>query len=230
MTRNNQAVSSNKQASEVAEAATRVLGELASVISASDAMGKRIFFPDGIRSLNIAVKFGGAEVSLSVEGVAGDSSLELAARSRGAFRAAGFVQLPQGTADFYTYSAPDRQYGTQKAIDTVQEVAKAIHAANAGLTFSVGDISFVDGAPMPPHTAHRLGRNIDIRPIRKDGQDKPVSYKSADYDRSATNVVIQEYLAHANVTKVIFNDSKISGVQGDGGTGHDDHFHVEISV
>lgn len=137
----------------------------------------------------------------------------------------GFVQLPGGSSDYRVYEPADRQFGTQKTIDTIVEVARGVHGADPGLIFSVGDISFADGSNMPPHTAHRSGRNVDHRPIRRDRTDQPVTITSAEYDRAATATVIAAYLAHANVHSVLFNDTSISGVTAS--PGHDNHFHVQ---
>ncbi|HEX6094811.1 MAG TPA: 4a-hydroxytetrahydrobiopterin dehydratase [Thermoanaerobaculia bacterium] len=143
-----------------------------------------------------------------------------------------FVQLPQGTSDYLHYSAPERQFGTPKTIAAVVEVARTVHAADPQLTFAVGDISFEDGAVMPPHKAHRRGRNVDVRPIRKDRGNQPTFISAAEYDRAATGRIIAAFLAHPNVLSVLFNDTKIPGVTPDpgGAKTHDNHFHVQTKA
>jgi hypothetical protein len=85
---------------------------------------------------------------------------------------------------------------------------------------------------MPPHQAHRRGRNVDIRPIRKDRKNQPTDINASEYDRTATGRVIAAFLAHPNVLSVLFNDTKIPGVTPDAGGGkmHDNHFHVQTKA
>lgn len=144
--------------------------------------------------------------------------------------ATGFEQLPQNTSDYNHYAAADRQFGTPNTIDVVIDVARTVHADDANLTFAVGDISFADGREMPPHKAHRRGRNVDLCPIRKDRANKRVTIHDAQYDRDATAQVIAAFLAHANVMSILFNDKTIPGVTHDGGSTHDNHFHVQINA
>jgi hypothetical protein len=142
----------------------------------------------------------------------------------------GFKQLPQvdpgdNQAGHYSYSEARKQYGTPKTIRTLQDVAQTYHAARPDLRIGIGDISFLDGNPMPPHTSHRSGRNIDIRPLRKDGKQSPVTITDTQYDREATRLLVQTLFARPNVKKILFNDSEIEGVKFF--QGHHNHLHVE---
>ena len=118
-----------RDARGAAEVVSSVLRELASVAEsgATDA-GGRLFFPNGIDSLEIGVKVAGVEVTLKAAGPRA-AAAELAVESAPAFMLSesvtttGFVQLPQGTSDYLHYSAPERQFGTQKTIDAVVDVA-----------------------------------------------------------------------------------------------------------
>jgi hypothetical protein len=141
-----------------------------------------------------------------------------------------FTQLFQvdpldDTAGYYTYSEARKQYGTPATILLLQEVAQTFHATIPELRVGIGDISLRDGAPMPPHTSHRNGRNTDIRPLRTDGQQIPVTITDDAYDREATRLLAQILLARPTVKKIFFNDPQIEGViplQG-----HHNHLHVE---
>jgi murein endopeptidase len=139
----------------------------------------------------------------------------------------GFIQLPQaGGVGYYFYSIPDEQFGTAETIKTLQEVAAQFHAQRPELLIGIGDISFRDGHKMPPHKSHVNGRNIDIRPLRKDGTKRPITFTDKqNYDREATRLLAQLFLAHPNVKKIFFNDPAIAGVQPL--AGHDNHLHVE---
>lgn len=142
----------------------------------------------------------------------------------------GFTQLPQtGGVGYYSYSVADEQFGTTETIKTLQEVAATFHALRPELLIGIGDISFRDGHKMPPHKSHINGRNIDVRPLRKDGAKLPIEFTDKlNYDREATRLLAQTFLAHPNVKKIFFNDPAIDGVKPL--QGHHNHLHVETKA
>jgi penicillin-insensitive murein DD-endopeptidase len=72
------------------------------------------------------------------------------------------------------------------------------------------------------------GLEVDVRPLRKDGKQAPVTYTDAEYDRAATSQLIALFRAHAVGPFVIFfNDLKIPGVTAQ--QKHDDHFHFQFN-
>jgi len=93
-------------------------------------------------------------------------------------------------------------------------------AAEVGL----GDISFENGGPMPPHVSHTDGTCVDLRPFRKDKKHAPVNIQDPDYDRDATRSLVAVLRAHQNVKQILFNDNEIQGVTS--WPGHDNHLHV----
>lgn len=141
-----------------------------------------------------------------------------------------FVQLPQtGGIGYYSYSVAAEQFGTVETIKTLQEVAEQFHAARPDLLIGIGDISFRDGHKMPPHKSHINGRNIDVRPLRKDGAKLPVEFTDKQkYDREATRLMAKLFLEHPNVKKIFFNDPNIEGVKPL--AGHHNHLHVETKA
>jgi murein endopeptidase len=137
-----------------------------------------------------------------------------------------FELLPQIHGyGYYSYSPPGRQYGTPETIQTVLELGRQQIANLPLLPIQIGDISFHNGSHMSPHSAHRHGRNIDIRPFRKDGQMWHVTIHDRAYDRDMTELLVQNLLAHRNVRRILFNDMTIHGVHHF--HGHDNHLHVE---
>jgi penicillin-insensitive murein DD-endopeptidase len=139
---------------------------------------------------------------------------------------APFEQLPQTTGQgFYRYSTGDRQWGTHDTIQTLLDLARQQLWNLPGLPIEIGDISFQDGRHMPPHTAPLHGRNVDIRPFRKDKALLHVTIHDAQYDRAMTELLVQNLLAHRNVHRILFNDKTIKGVHYF--HGHDNHLHVE---
>lgn len=93
------------------------------------------------------------------------------------------------------------------------------------LPFGIGDISLQDGANMPPHHAHQHGRNVDLRPFRKDARRLPTAIHDLSYDRAMTELLVKNLLAHRNVRRILFNDVTIHGVHAF--PGHNNHLHVE---
>jgi hypothetical protein len=142
----------------------------------------------------------------------------------------GFILLPQvdpadDDADYYSYTKARGQYGTPAAIETLLETAHIFHGLRPDLRIGVGDISLRDGAPFPPHTSHRTGRTIDIRPLRKDGELRGVTIFDDAYDREATRLLVQIFFMHPNVKRILFNDLEIEGVIET--QGHHNHLHVD---
>jgi len=95
---------------------------------------------------------------------------------------------------------------------------------NQRYPIGVGDMSFKDGHHMAPHISHKDGKCVDIRPLRKDHFNSPITIQSPDYDHDATELLVQALLANQNVHRILFNDLKIKGVTH--WAGHDNHLHV----
>jgi murein endopeptidase len=147
--------------------------------------------------------------------------------ARLAMLAIGFVQLSQAPdPSYYSISPKERQFGTPAAIATVTGIANAHAALNPALAVGIGDISFKDGASMPPHSSHTRGIDADFRPLRKDGKRLPVTIHDTEYSRERTAALIAMFLANPNVKRILFNDAAIPGVTPF--EGHDNHFHVNM--
>jgi len=142
----------------------------------------------------------------------------------------GFVRLPQvdpedDDAGYYSYSPARQQFGTPATIAMLTEAAQEFHGLRPDLRVGIGDISLRDGGPMPPHTSHRSGRNIDLRPLRTDGKRSPVTIHDPEYDREATRTLVQTLFAQPIVRRIFFNDTEIESVKFL--QGHHNHLHVE---
>jgi hypothetical protein len=90
----------------------------------------------------------------------------------------------------------------------------------------VGNISRADGFDDDDHVSHLDGLQVDIRPLRKDGLEKPVVWTDRRYDKEATAKLIGLCRTFAPVKIVLFNDTSIPFVKWT--KGHDDHFHVAL--
>lgn len=101
--------------------------------------------------------------------------------------------------------------------------------------FNVGNISKSDGSTFDGHTGHRDGANIDMRPVRADGKNLPISYGQPGYDREATQKLVDTLRATGGVEAVLFNDPEIKGAtldkpgRGEPSRIHDNHMHVRVN-
>lgn len=144
----------------------------------------------------------------------------------------GYFALPQAYegGGYYVYGSPDKgrgQYAHPQLISALLEVARQWSRIDKR-KFGVGNISLAGGDIFPGHRSHRSGLEVDIRPVRKDGNRLPCSILDSQYDRDATATLIALFREHAKVQLVIFNDRSIPGVSH--ASNHSDHFHVQIAV
>ncbi|GAB3445317.1 penicillin-insensitive murein endopeptidase [Massilia solisilvae] len=142
----------------------------------------------------------------------------------------GYFMLPQAPEDagYYVYGTPGKgeaQYA-HPAMITLLFMVEREWALIDKRKFGVGNISIADGGDFG-HKSHRKGLEVDVRPLRKDGLQLPVSYLSHDYDLDATEVLIQLFRTCAAYPLVVFfNDRRIPGTAPL--AGHDNHFHVQF--
>ncbi|MEL6545307.1 MAG: penicillin-insensitive murein endopeptidase, partial [Myxococcota bacterium] len=135
---------------------------------------------------------------------------------------------PMGTGRQY-------QYGTERTVEMVRSVA-AEYRRRTGYTLMVGDISQSGGGQIPGHRSHQHGRNVDLSPAFSDGRtnvhfprgDVEATWRSPNYDRDATRIMIQ-LLREANPgIQVLFSDPVLVE---EGLTipfaNHDNHIHIQ---
>lgn len=138
--------------------------------------------------------------------------------------AAGFVQLAANGDGFDTYSSPGERWGLPQLIYGVERAGVAWkQTGNARM--GVGHISKENGGAFPPHSSHRYGKNLDVRPMKTSGEGPVTIFQSA-YSRSRTQALIDLLKAETNAQSVLFNDRNVSGVRYY--SGHDNHFHLSI--
>jgi len=144
------------------------------------------------------------------------------------------ILLPQIlTAGYYSYktNTDKRQWGTKATIETLQEISKQFNLDNPTTFVGIGDISFQFGGKMPPHSTHRTGIHVDLRPCRTDNLQIGVKYTdTANYDQAKTKALIEAFLAHKNVKSILFNDPEIVKLKNvSSWDDHDDHFHITMA-
>jgi hypothetical protein len=119
------------------------------------------------------------------------------------------------------------QYASMYTIQAIQRVVKRFYDGQK-IPVGIGDLSKKQYGAFPPHSAHKKGTSVDIRPIRKDRAELPVTWQQDAYDRATTKKLVECLLAEPNVKKVLFNDPQIPGVHYC--QGHDNHLHAEMKM
>lgn len=146
----------------------------------------------------------------------------------------GLFMLPQATAGagYYTYGILDRQpdrgayqYPHPTMMTAILRVAFEWQAIDDS-RFGVGNISLAGGRPHPDHASHKNGLQVDIRPMRKDRREAPVTWMDSQYDQASTVTLIELFRKFAPVTRIFFNAHGIPFITPM--QHHDDHFHVEL--
>lgn len=142
----------------------------------------------------------------------------------------GYFVLPQAPEDagYYVYGTPRQgggQYAHSAMMTAILRVEREWQAID-NRKFGVGNISLAGGLPYAKHSTHRSGLEVDIRPLREDGAEVPVTWFQAAYDRDATAKLIELFRTFAPVVFVYFNDTKIPYVTHL--ADHDNHFHVKL--
>ena len=136
---------------------------------------------------------------------------------------AGFIQLPAAGQGFYSYTTPGKRWGHARLIYAIQRAGA--RAADEGLArIGAGDVSLENGGRFPPHVSHRVGVDVDVRPLRTDRAEAPMTVGWPGYDRGATWRAIDLLRAEVPTRVVFFNDRAIPGTTPL--SGHSNHFHL----
>ncbi len=142
-----------------------------------------------------------------------------------------FIEFPK-VADGISFNnrAVDTHFGKQETIDAMLRVGRLWKQKFPASTISIGQMSRKNGGPMPPHKSHRLGVDVDVRPMRNDLKNLPVVYTDrANYNRELTRELIRLVRATARVKLVLFNDPVLIA-EGlcQHYAGHDNHLHFRF--
>lgn len=146
----------------------------------------------------------------------------------------GFFMLPQAPMDsgYYVYGKlykePAKgayQYAHPLMMTGILRVALEWQAIDRR-RFGVGDISLPGGGVTPDHGGHRSGLDVDIRLLRKDGLEKPVTWHDSQYDHASTVKLLDLFRSLTAVKFVVCNDPGIPFALR--AVKHDDHFHLTL--
>ena len=112
--------------------------------------------------------------------------------------------------DYHSGSGRAAHWGTSATVAHL-EAAAALFRERSGLRISVGELSFQHGGPIPNHSTHEVGLDVDLGLIRRDGRHchrLGLDYRDAQYDRQRTRELIQAIYetAPGRVKLIYFND------------------------
>jgi hypothetical protein len=143
--------------------------------------------------------------------------------------------LPDGGTGFVTFNRGNNgefQFGQQSTIDAVLAVGEVWNEDHSEQLFSVGHISKKGGGNFdPPHKSHKLGVDVDVRPLRKDKTNQSVTISQPAFDQPATAELIALWWRFAPVQLVFFNDPEvIAAGNSQFLNGHHNHFHVRLRM
>jgi hypothetical protein len=144
----------------------------------------------------------------------------------------------QGNGFLCTKLARNR-YGLSETIVALQKIAESWRRIYpTGPRIQIGDISRAGGGHFPPHVSHRIGLDIDIRPIRKDKRETSVTISESNYDREGTRKLISEIINNPilQVKVIFFDDQELIRffpnrlVQKESNSNHVNHMHVRFCL
>jgi len=129
----------------------------------------------------------------------------------------------------YGYGNPARRFGIKRTIEALLQVGAAFNAAH-GVRLGIGDISKMNGGAVGGHASHQRGIDADIRPLRSDGKEEPITFQGAQYSRQLTQALVHALRANTiiPVKTILFNDPNVQGVSPF--AGHDNHLHVRFKI
>lgn len=170
-----------------------------------------------------AIKAFQKQEKLKIDGIMGVSGQTV--NSLVSKTASNFTKLPLKGDGFYGKPPASELYGTKKTIESLKSAGRKLKKDH-DLEFGVTDISRSYGGYFPPHKTHRLGYQVDIRPLRKDDKKVPVNVNNREYSREKTEKLVNILKKDPNVKSILFNDKMIHGVKEV--AGHNDHLHVDF--
>ena len=140
-----------------------------------------------------------------------------------------FAQMPQSGSGFDCYSSEGDRYGLPDVIQVIKHVCAEWDKLYAsGPRVGVGDISYAIGGPMPPHSSHQHGIDVDIALVASTNEEIALTWDAPKYSRQRTQQLIDLFRSNPilSVRTVFFNDPQAQGVEFC--AGHDNHFYVSF--
>lgn len=140
-----------------------------------------------------------------------------------------FEQMPASGVGYECYGLPDKCYGHSNVLQAVQYICTEwAKLYPNGPRIGIGNISLPDGGPMPPHSTHQHGLDVDIAPVANTDEEIPLTYYDSKYSRQRTQELVDLFYNNPilGIRTILFNDPEITQVAP--WAGHDDHLHVSF--
>jgi hypothetical protein len=179
-----------------------------------------------------AVEFWQAAQGLAVDGVMGSRTWERLWTRLGVVPVpAVTTQLPPEGPGYcgYAHRRPHHRFGLPETIRALQAIAAGWAQAHPnGPRIGIGDLSLRGGGPIWGHSSHQCGIDVDILPMRSDGQEQGVRWDGPGYSRALTQELVDRIWRNGVLRTqfVLFNDAAVKGVKP--WPNHDNHLHVRF--
>ncbi len=139
--------------------------------------------------------------------------------------------LPATGTGYVTYNRERGgadQVGTARFVESIQQLSTA-WADQSETPVAFGDMSRAGGGSFRPHSSHKGGSEVDVRPFRTDGRNAPTDITQPTYDRETSRRFIQLVRERHPDAVILFNDPVLIR---EGLTrynaGHDNHLHIRL--
>ncbi|WP_158711525.1 penicillin-insensitive murein endopeptidase [Streptomyces xylophagus] len=165
------------------------------------------------------------------DGIVGPATWALLRTAAGVARDPAIAyQLPEHGLGVRATGRPAYRFGRPETARALLAVGAAWHRAHPqGPVLDIRDIGRNGGGPLPGHVSHRLGLDVDIRPVKADRRPGPTTWRHPSYSRALTQELVD--LLRSNgvlpVHAIFFNDPEVRGVRPL--KNHDDHLHVRFA-
>lgn len=140
--------------------------------------------------------------------------------------------LPEAGRGFTTFNREPGgadQFGLASTILAIQSIGAA-WAETHSFPIFVGDISRKGGGSFPPHSSHKDGRDVDVRPFRHNGEPGATNINDASYDHALTRELVLLVRQEFADVAILFNDKLLVRDRlTKPFAGHDNHLHVRFS-
>lgn len=130
---------------------------------------------------------------------------------------------------FKAYGSPEKRHGRLEVLQVLQYVcAEWAKVFPKGPRVRIGNISYANGGPMPPHKSHQQGVDVDIAPVASTEEEVPLTWTHPKYSRQRTQQLVDLIRNNPilDVRTILFNDPNVKGVTP--WPGHDNHLHVSF--
>jgi len=140
--------------------------------------------------------------------------------------------LPMSGEGYTTYTREQNgadQFGLESTINAIVALSRKWFLRHPEVRLQFGDISRKGGGKFPPHNSHKNGRDVDMRPIRKDNGMNPVTVGESQYDTFRTEEFVKLVRDRFPNVIILFNDDRLvkKGLTRPEKF-HDNHLHIRF--